>query len=43
MLVSADAASFLPDAELDAIAEIIRSTVRDVPVEVYYGINVTPQ
>ncbi len=35
--------SYLPDAELDTIAETVRSAVGDVPVEVYYGSDVPPQ
>lgn len=35
--------SYLPDAELDALAETVRSAIGDVPVEVYYGSNLTPQ
>jgi wyosine [tRNA(Phe)-imidazoG37] synthetase (radical SAM superfamily) len=37
------AASMLPDAQLDEIAEHIRAAVAGVPVETYYGQDVPPQ
>ena len=40
----ADAAvSALPDEQLDAIAAVVRTEVRDVHVETYYGADVPPQ
>ncbi len=37
------AVSYLPDSQLDAIADAVRAAIPDVPVDVTYGSDVAPQ